>query len=112
MKINIFIAYFIQTLHSLLCIFALIAPYLTNNIFYLSCLIFYYAMVLTIWHVNDRCFLTNIENNFRGEANSKESYVTNLFSNILGKYTKTVFSLVPIVNTTVCLYKINFYKRT
>jgi len=105
------IAYFIQIFHSLLCVFALIAPYLTNNIFYLSCLIFYYAMVLTVWHVNGRCFLTDIENKFRGESNSKESYVTNLFSNILGKYTKTVFSLVPVVNTTVCLYKINVNKR-
>lgn len=111
MNVHTLIAYIIQTIHSLLCIFALIAPYLTNNIFYLSCLIFYYAMVLTIWHVNGRCFLTDIENKFRGETNSKESYVTNLFSNILGKYTKTVFSFVPIVNTTVCLYKINLKKN-
>lgn len=111
MNIHTLIAYFIQTFHSLLCIFALIAPYLTNNIFYLSCLIFYYAMVLTMWHVNGRCFLTDIENKFRGEGNSKESYVTNLFSKLLGKHTKTVFSIVPIVNTTVCLYKINMNKR-
>ena len=111
MNINNLIAYFIQSFHSLLCIFALIAPYLTNNKFYLSCLIFYYAMVLTMWHVNGRCCLTDIENKFRGEENSKESYVTNLFSNILGKHTKTIFSFVPIINTTVCLYRINIDKR-
>jgi len=111
MKFNIFIAYSIQLFHSLLCIFALIAPYITNNNLYLSGFIFYYALVLTIWNINGRCFLTDIENEFKGEKGSKESYVTNLFSNILGKHTTSVFSAVPLINTTVCLYKININKN-
>jgi hypothetical protein len=111
MNFNNVIAKLIQIFHFSLCIFALTAPYLTNNNFYLICLIFYYVMVLTIWNINGRCFLTDMENELNGEQNSKESYVTSAFSTILGKRTKTVFSLVPLINTTVCLYKINLNKK-
>jgi hypothetical protein len=110
MNINIVLGYILQLFHVLLCIFAFVAPYLTNNNLYLSILIFYYAMVLTIWHVNGKCFLTDIENYLKGETNPQESYVTNLFSNILGKHTKKIFSIVPLINTTICLYKINVNK--
>ena len=111
MNINILFAYLIQLFHTLLCIVTTIAPYLTNNIFYLSCLILYYTSVLTIWHVNGRCFLTDIENELKGEKDSKESYVTNLFANIFGKSTKIVFSYIPLINTVVCLYKINTKRK-
>jgi len=110
MNINILFAYLIQLFHTLLCIVITIAPYLTNNIFYLSCLILYYTIVLTIWNVNGRCFLTDIENKLKGD-NSKESFVTNLFANIFGKSTKIIFSYVPLINTVVCLYKINSKRR-
>ena len=112
MTINIVLGYSLQIFHVLLCIFALVAPYLTNNNLYLSILIFYYALVLTIWHVNGKCFLTDIENYLKGERDSEESYVTNIFSNILGSYTKTIFSSVPLINTTVCLYKIHLNNKT
>ena len=111
MKFNILIAHSIQLFHVLLCVFALIVPYFTNNTRYLSCFILYYAMVLTLWHINGGCFLTDIENELKGEKESKKSYVSNLFSNILGKHTNTAISIVPLINTAVCLYKINFNKN-
>jgi len=111
MKFNILIAYSIQLFHLLLCVFAFIAPYLTNNTLYLSCFIFYYAIVLTLWYINGGCFITNIENELKEEKYSKKSYVSNLFSNILGKHTKTVIAIVPLLNITVCLYKINLNKN-
>ena len=112
MNVNVVIGYLIQIFHVLLCLFALVAPYLTNNNLYLSILIFYYIFVVTLWHINGNCFLTDIENHLKGEKNPKESYVTNFFSNILGNHTKTIFSTVPLINTTMCLYKINYNKFT
>ena len=101
------ISFFLKAFHVALCLFALIGPYITNNAFYLSLFILYYVSVLTLWHIFGNCFITNIENMLDGKTESKESYVTNLFTLVLGKYTRLVFSLVPIINTIVCLYKIN-----
>lgn len=99
--------YFIYVFHALLCIFALIAPFITNNAFYLSLFIVYYVGVLTLWHIFGNCFITDIEHMLEGKKNPKSSYISDLAFNILGSHTKTVFSLVPLMNTIVCLYKIN-----
>ena len=100
--------YLIRTFHVLLCIAALLAPYLTNNKLYLSIFIIYYIGVVTLWHIFGKCFLNDIENSLDIKGASNNSYITNLFSNILGSHTKILFSLIPMINTFVCLYKINF----
>lgn len=99
--------YTIQLFHVLLCIFALIAPFITNDAFYLSLFIVYYVGVVTLWHIFGNCFITDIEHRLEGKKNQKSSYVSDLAANILGSHTKIVFSLVPLINTIVCLYKIN-----
>jgi len=98
--------HFIQLFHVLLCILALIGPFITNNIYYLSLFIVYYVAIVTQWHMFGNCFITDIEYILEPKKNHKVSYVTKLVSNVLGSYTKSVFSLVPLMNTIVCLYKL------
>jgi hypothetical protein len=99
--------HFIQAFHVLICIFALIAPFITNDAFYLSLFIVYYIGGVTLWHIFGNCFITDIEHRLEGKKNPKSSYISDLAANILGSHTKIVFSLVPLINTIVCLYKIN-----
>lgn len=67
MDINFIIGWIIRIFHFLLCTFALIAPYLTNNRVYLSFFIFYYVSVLTGWSINGSCFITDLEKNLIGK---------------------------------------------
>jgi hypothetical protein len=94
-------------IHILLCIAALVAPYLTNNILYLSIFIFFYISVVSLWNSFGNCFITKIENHLSGEKGSSNSYISNLASRLFGSYTKLVFSFVVWFNTLVCIFKIN-----
>ena len=109
MDANFIIGWTIRVFHFLLCVFALIAPYLTNNHIYLSLFIFYYVCVLTGWSINGCCFITNIEHNLIGKERLKKSYINNLFCKTFKKkYRQPILLTVPLINTAVCLYKINF----
>jgi hypothetical protein len=98
----------IQIFHVVLCVFALIAPYITDNRTYLSLFIVYYVSIVTLWHVHGNCCITDLENKWGGNKDTTPSYVFELTSKVLGDDTNTVFSFVPLVNTIVCLYKINY----
>jgi len=108
MDINFIIGWIIRIFHFLLCTFALIAPYLTNNRVYLSFFIFYYVSVLTGWSINGSCFITDLEKNLIGKENLEKSYINNLFCKTFKKeYRQPLLLIFPLINTTVCLYKIN-----
>jgi peroxiredoxin len=64
-------------------------------------------LILTIWHIYGKCFISDIEKYLKDETTTNEDYVINLFSIALGKHTRQIISTVPLLNTAVCLYKIN-----
>ena len=104
---KLILLYIIQLFHALLCIAALLAPYFTSNVLYLSILIFYYISVVSLWNIFGKCFITNIENNLADKSQTHDSYISSLASNLFGSHTKLVFSIIPLFNTLVCLLKIN-----
>jgi hypothetical protein len=107
MHINKFLSFFIKFLHTIITLIVFAGPYITNNIFYLSCFIFCYIFIVTLWYLFGQCFITIIENILDGNKDSNNSFVVNEFSLLFGSYTKIIFGLFPLINTMVCLYKIN-----
>lgn len=106
MRFNTALSYALLLIHAIVSIVVFIGPYVTKNKIFLRIFIFYYVAILTMWHMNGRCLVTDLENWLTGKKHSKKSAVTDLFKSLFGKYTETVFSMTPLINTAVCLYKL------
>jgi len=104
---KLILLYIIQALHILICVIALLAPYLSNNVLFLSICIFYYISIVSLWNIFGKCFLTVIENKIAGKNPSSNSCVSSLVSRLFGSHTEVLFSVIPLFNTIVCLLKIN-----
>lgn len=106
----------IKIIHLLISVVAAFGPYLTNNIKVLSLLIIYYISVVTVWYVYGYCCCTTIEKKLETNAvkGDKKSFIATMFENMIGKSNGEniayfTISFIPLVNTLVCLYKINYY---
>jgi hypothetical protein len=106
MTFNSALSYVLLLIHAIVSIVVFIGPYVTKNKLFLRSLILYYVAILTMWHMNGRCIWTDFENTLNGKKHSKKSAVTDLFKSLFGKYTETIFSMTPLINTAVCLYKL------
>jgi len=106
----------IKIIHFIMSFVAAFGPYVTNNIKLLSLLVVYYITVVTVWYVYGYCCCTTIEKKLEtnvAKGNNK-SFITAIFENIIGTSNSEniayfILSLIPLVNTFVCLYKINYF---
>ena len=109
---NILLAYVIKTIHLAYFVTIAIGPYITNSVPYLLLLIILYISAVTSWYLIGNCFLTDIENYLLGiknEPNKDDSFITIYLGTLFGSYGKympTILSIIPLINTMVCLIKI------
>ena len=99
-------------LHTAYAIFLLIGPFLSNNLTYLSFLIFMYIMLITSWGVYGECVLTGMENEANPDkyADGKnKNYIAKFLENVTGLHEMIIYYfmyLVPVVNSGVALWKL------
>lgn len=106
--------------HFIAFIVVLIGPYITNNVFYLSILIFINILILYLWYTFGECLFSIIEEklldtNYRTKDGTRKSFIAVIFEKIVPdeNITKNMSTLYLVINSTVCLWKINtlFYSR-
>jgi hypothetical protein len=91
-----------------------IGPFITKNLTYLSLIIVYDVMIVTLWYVFEHCCCNTIENKLNTDSgkNSKnnKSFIIKFMKKILndtnGHLTEHITTFVPFLSVLVCLYKI------
>lgn len=112
MEINLILSYILKTLHSILIAVALIGPYVTNNKTYLSWFLFYFIALLTMWYINGHCFITDWEKYLDGDTTNNDnnkSFITEFLESFIPFDLHNALSTIPLINSIVCLLKINGY---
>lgn len=109
------LSYILKFIHLILSLTLIFLPYITNNIIILSILSVIYILTISQWYIFGYCLLSPIENLLTGnsEHDVNNSFMSQYFKNkfnINDHNLKILCTLIPLINFTVCIIKINLYK--
>lgn len=109
--------FILKIFHILYSIFIVVSPYIFNDIKILLFLILLYILTLGQWYLFNRCLLNDLEELLSGSNKiiysngSSKSFMTYFFEknfHIDEKILFYFFTLIPIFNSIVCLFKIYY----
>lgn len=119
--LNKILSYIIRILHIVYLILSIIGPYIFNDIKILILFVIIYIFTITQWYLFNTCLLTDIEYKLTNEKKTKykdgseKSFMVYFFEknfNINEKVLFYIFTLIPVFNSIVCLFKIYYlYKN-
>ncbi len=110
--------YIVKAFHLACSVLVLVGPYLTNDVFYLTLLVFYSAGTYFFWYILGYCIFTWLEE-YLGEPRAvyedgvKKSFITIMLQSI-GLHESVISNaliILPAISVFVCMYKINVQYR-
>jgi hypothetical protein len=121
--ISFLLRWFFKGIHLCFSFLSAFGAYFTNNILFLTMIIAYNTVLLTLWYLYGYCLFTPIENYLEGmEGNTKnpiedtskeKSFIAECFQSVFGPdselYIQRFFIFTPVICTFVALIKINMY---
>jgi len=111
-----FLGYLLIFIHTIIFIIELIGPYVINNFFYLTIILFFYVFTYFNWYVYGECVFSRFEQYLTGnnkiEDGKRKSIIIEYIEYMIPNKDAVNYAvtIVPIINAIVILWKINkFY---